>query len=146
METRNPTRTPFKSIVPSKAAPDDQWTDVEKLCAITSSIIYVPSSLHIPTSCLLLQNSCNSIATRLYRYYCTAKHLLRDIRGIKDLIITFCRSLSSGSASTSTPIGFSDASFAADPDDRKSSSGDIFFRSLSTLCSPFVLGVIDLIA
>jgi hypothetical protein len=64
------------------------------------------------------------------QHYRAAKHLLRYIQGTKDLVITFYRSPSStayASASASVPTGFSDASFAADPDDRKSTSGYIFF-------------------
>jgi hypothetical protein len=127
METYNPTRTPFESIVPAKTAPGDQPTDAEQFRAITGSIIhlavYTRPDIMFAASKLAQFNSNPSM-----QHYRAAKHLLRYIQGTKDLVITFCRSPSSASASSlSVPLGFSDASFAADPDDRKSTSGYIFF-------------------
>jgi hypothetical protein len=55
------------------------------------------------------------------QHYRAAKHLLRYIQGTKDQMITY-----QGSSSLNEPIGYSDASFAADPDDRKSTSGYVF--------------------
>ena len=49
------------------------------------------------------------------------KHLMRYIQGTKDLCIMFDCDV------VTLPIGFSDASYANNPDDRKSTSGYVFF-------------------
>jgi ribonuclease HI len=59
------------------------------------------------------------------QHYRAAKHLLRYIQGTKDQIITY-QSPPSSTSRSNGPIGYSDASFAADPDDRKSTSGYVF--------------------
>jgi hypothetical protein len=123
METCNPARTPFESIVSAKTAPGDQPTDAEQFRAITGSImhlaVYTRPDIMFAASKLAQFNSNPSM-----QHYRAAKHLLRYIQGTKDLVITFYRS---PSFPASVPTGFSDASFAADPDDRKSTSGYIFF-------------------
>ena len=49
------------------------------------------------------------------------KHLMRYIQGTKDLCIAFDCDV------VTLPIGYSDASYANNPDDRKSTSGYVFF-------------------
>jgi hypothetical protein len=88
METCNPTRTPFQSIVPAKRAPCDQPTDTEQFCTITVSImhlaVYTCPDIMFVASKLVQFNSNPSI-----QYYCTAKHLLHYIQGTKDLVSLF---------------------------------------------------------
>jgi hypothetical protein len=119
METCNPIRTPFESIVPAKTAPGDQPADAEQFRAITGSImhlaVYTRPDIMFAASKLAQFNSNPSM-----QHYHAAKHLLRYIQGTKEFAITFYKS-----PSASVPTGFSDASFAADPDDPKSTSGYI---------------------
>src|SRR5216110_3496442 len=56
----------------------------------------------------------------------TAKHVLRYIKGTLDYGICYSASPPK-SPSNAHPLGFSDSSHAADPDDRKSHSGYIYF-------------------
>jgi hypothetical protein len=67
-------------------------------------------------------------------HYTAAKHVLRYLQGTKDYGLYFTASSSQYSPHYSrTPplelLGFSDASYASDPDDRKSMSGYLFFLS-----------------
>jgi hypothetical protein len=84
METYNPTRVPFESIVPVKTAPGDQPTDVEQFRAITGSIIYLAvytrPDIMFAASKLAQFNSNPS----MQHYRAAAKHLLRYIQGTKD--------------------------------------------------------------
>ena len=58
-------------------------------------------------------------------HLCAAKHLLHYLQGTKDYRISYIIT----SPTTSIPIGFSDASYASDPDDRKSTSDYIFMMN-----------------
>jgi hypothetical protein len=125
MEFCNPAKTPFETL--TKTSPDDEPTDAEQYRAITGSImhlaVYSRPDIMYAASKLAQFNSNPSM-----QHYRAAKHLLRNIQGTKDQVITYQSppsSLPSHSRSNG-PTGYSDASFAADPDDRKSTSGYVF--------------------
>src|SRR5205814_2293745 len=61
-----------------------------------------------------------------------AKHVLRYIKGTLDYGICYSASLPK-SPSNAHLLGFSDSSHAADPDDRKSHSGYIYFMFNGTI-------------
>jgi hypothetical protein len=90
METYNPTRTPFESTVPVKAAPCDQLTYTEQFCTITSSImhpVYTRPDIVFTVS-KLAQFSCNLSM----QHSSTAKHILRWIRGLTYLCLIHVKS------------------------------------------------------
>jgi hypothetical protein len=85
-----------------------------------------PSSL-APTSLILSPNFHSSTVIPLLFISAQPKHLLRYIQGTKDYGLLFTANSSSSPLLCSEPHGFSDVSFASDPDDRKSTSGYLFF-------------------
>jgi ribonuclease HI len=121
MQDCNPVKTPFESqSVLSKTADGDEPIDSEEYRSITGSImhlaVYTRPDIMFAASKLAQFNSNPSM-----QHYRAAKHLLRYIQGTKDFVLTFMHT------DNLAPLGYCDASFAADPDDRKSTSGYIFF-------------------
>jgi hypothetical protein len=122
MQNCNPAKTPCDSqSIPPKTVDGDEPTDAEEYRSITGSImhlaVYTRPDIMFATSKLAQFNDNPSV-----QHYHAAKHLLRYIQGTKHFVLTYTTTLN-----PFAPIGFCDASYAADPDDRKSTSGYIFF-------------------
>ena len=123
MHNCNPAKTPFENQVQlHKRLETEEAFDPEQYRQIVGSLMHLAiisrPDLAYSVSKLAQFNSDPSVL-----HYRAAKHVLRYIQGTKDYAIHY------SSSNTSSPSlhGYSDASYASDPDDRKSHSGYVFF-------------------
>jgi hypothetical protein len=117
----NPVKTPCESSVQlHKRTPDEESANGELYRQMIGSLMflaqYARPDISYAVSALSQFNKDPSI-----HHFRAVKHLLRYIQATKDLSIVF-----NGNFSNSL-IGYSDASYANNPDDRKSTSGILFF-------------------
>ena len=117
----NPVKTPSEpSFNLHKRTPDEEPADNELYRQIIGSVMFLsqytrPDIAH--TVSYLSQFNKDPSTAHLR----AAKHLLRYIQATKDFAILY------DASSTAYPVGYSDASYANDSDDRKSTSGSLFF-------------------
>jgi Reverse transcriptase (RNA-dependent DNA polymerase)/Integrase core domain/gag-polypeptide of LTR copia-type len=121
MANCNPVKSPCEpSVQLHKRESDEESADGELYRQMIGSLMflaqYTRSDIAFEVSCLSQFNKDPSI-----HHLRAAKHLMRYIQGTKDFATVF-----NGDGDTH-PIGYSDASYANNPDDRKSYSGYIFF-------------------
>jgi hypothetical protein len=133
MENCNPTKTPFESQSnlhqrTEAEEPADMELYRRKISSFMHLAIFTCADIAYAVSKLSQFNSNPSVI-----HLGAAKHLLRYIQGTKDYGLLFTADSASSSLSCSEPHGFSDASFASDPDDRKSISGYLFFLSYALI-------------
>jgi len=119
----NPVKTPCESSIHlHKRTPDEESANGELYRQMIGSLMflaqYARPDIAYAVSALSQFNKDPSI-----HHFRAVKHLLRYIQATKDLSIVF----NDNSASATYPLGFSDASYANNPDDRKSTSGMAFF-------------------
>ena len=135
MHNCNSTKAPFDSLHSNlhKRTEEEQPADLELYRQIIGSLMHLAiitrPNIAFHVSKLSQFNSDPSI-----HHYAAAKHVLRYLQGTKDYGLYFTATSSQYSLNYSrTPplelLGFSDASYASDPDDRKSMSGYLFFLS-----------------
>ncbi|TMC16799.1 MAG: hypothetical protein E6J34_19505, partial [Chloroflexi bacterium] len=117
----NPVKTPCESSVQlHKRTPDEESANGELYRQMIGSLMflaqYARPDISYAVSALSQFNKDPSI-----HHFRAVKHLLRYIQATKDLSIVF-----NGNSNNSL-IGYSDANYANNPDDRKSTSGILFF-------------------
>ena len=128
MQNCNPAKAPFHDTsqlhkrIPDNEDPNEEPTDEKLYREIVGSIGYLSSytrsDLAFPHSKLSQYLSDPSVT-----HMQAAKHALRYLKGNLDL----CPYFAPSETESDLPLGYSDASHAADPDDRKSHSGYLFF-------------------
>ena len=126
MQNCNPTKAPFENQCQlHKRTEKEQPADPEVYRQMIGSFMHLAiisrPDIAFTVSALSKFNSDPSI-----HHLLAAKHLLRYIQGTKDFGLRFYTTTSTRNPDIS-PFGFSDASYASDPDDRKSISGYVFF-------------------
>src|SRR2546423_2093306 len=119
----NPVKAPCESSVHfHKRTPDEESANGELYRQMIGSLMflaqYTRSDIAYAVSALSQFNKDPSI-----HHFRAVKHLLRYVQGTKDLSTVF-----NGNPSDLL-IGYSDASYANNPDDRKSTSGILFFAA-----------------
>ena len=127
----NPVKTPCESSIHlHKRTPDEESANGELYRQMIGSLMflaqYARPDIAYAVSALSQFNKDPSI-----HHFRAVKHLLRYIQATKDLSIVF----NDNSASATYPLGFSDASYANNPDDRKSTSGMAFFYANGIISS-----------
>jgi histone deacetylase 1/2 len=124
MSSCNPAKTPLDpSIELRKASPDEEVVDGELYRSIVGSIMHLAvfsrPDIMYAVSKLSQYNDNPSVL-----HFRAAKHLLRYIKGTKHFSLEF----GTGKSPTNPHLhGYSDASYANDLDDRKSTTGYVFF-------------------
>jgi hypothetical protein len=129
MEKCNPTKTPFSNSSQLHRRTDDEEPADEQLYhEIIGSIGFLPTYTR-PDLAFTISKLSQYLSNPSVLHMQAAKHALRYIQGTLDHGICFSASseLPPDSFPISLPFGFSDASHAADPDDRKSHSGHVYF-------------------
>jgi hypothetical protein len=132
MENCNPTKTPFESQSNlHQRTETEELADTElyrrKIGSFMHLAIFTRADIAYAVSKLSQFNSNPSVI-----HLGAAKHLLWYIQGTKDYGLLFTAD-SSSPLSCSEPYGFSKTSFASDLDDRKSSSGYLFFLAYALI-------------
>jgi hypothetical protein len=121
MQNCNPAKAPFSDTSQLHKRTDDEEPTDEKLYReMVGSIGYL-STYTRPDLAFAVSKLSQYLSNPSIHHMQAAKHVLRYIKGTLDYGICYSPS------SESLPFGFSDSSHAADPDDRKSHSGYIFF-------------------
>jgi hypothetical protein len=124
MQDCNPAKAPFSDTTQLHKRRDDEEPADETLYReIVGSLGYLPTYTR-PDLSFAVSKLSQYLSDPSGLHMQAAKHVLRYLNGSLDLGI-----LSDPEYGHSqTPLGYTDASHAADPDDRKSHSGNIFFH------------------
>jgi len=129
MEKCNPAKTPFSnSSQLHRKTDDEEPANAQLYSEIIGSIGHL-SNYTRPDLAFTVSKLSQYLSNPSIIHMQAAKHVLRYIQGTLDYGICFSTSSESppDSFPISIPFGFSDASHAADPDDRKSHSGHAYF-------------------
>ena len=95
--------------------------DIKRYQAIVGSLFYLAQVTRYDICCAVNQPT-RARSTPSTAHMTAAKHLLRCLKGLPDLAITYKKG-------QFTINGYTDASFAANPDNRKSTTGYLLFMS-----------------
>jgi hypothetical protein len=118
MEFCNPAKTPFEAQTAlTKTSPDDEATDAEQYRAITGAIMHL--AVYIRPDIMYTASKLAQFKAIRQCNITVQQNISSDTSKEEDQIITYQLPPSSSSPSRSNgPVGYSDASCAADPDDR----------------------------
>ena len=124
MQNCNPAKTPFADTTQlHKRLDDEEPADETLYREMIGSIGYLPTYTR-PDLAFTVSKLSQYLSNPSVLHMQAAKHVLRYIKGTLDYGIYYAPS------SEPHPFGFCDSSHAADPDDRKSHAGLIFFFNL----------------
>jgi hypothetical protein len=124
MQDCNPAKAPFNDTTQlHKRRDDEEPTDDKLYREIVGSLGYLSTYTRADLSFAHSKLS-QYLSDPSVHHMQAAKHSLRYLKGYLDLCICF----DPASGHSETLLGYTDASHAADPDDRKSHSGNIFFH------------------
>jgi hypothetical protein len=132
MQNCNPAKAPFGDTSQLHKQRDDEEPADDKLyLEIVGSMGYL--SMHTrPDLSYTVSKLSQYLSNPSIHHMQAAKHVMRYLKGNLDLCIRYAPSDSSPvgySSQNPPPFGYTDASHAADPDDRKSHSGYAFFEN-----------------
>ena len=117
----NPVKTPCETSVHlHKRTPDEEPADGELYRQMIGSLMFLAQYAR-PDIAFTVSTLSQYLKDPSIHHFRAVKHLLRYIRAHKDLSLAFDEDFRNSLA------GYSDASYANNPDDRKSTSGNVFF-------------------